>query len=302
MKAKTQKKVRRVVFGIQENQCVWMKAGVVIFKLCQNAYDCTTCSFDKAMQKAIKEGDTMESWRKEMLEKAPSKLCRHMLSGNVGARTCSYAYDCARCEFDQDMYERQFVEFPGIIKILMVAGFALAVDYLYHPGHAWARVEHGGFVRVGMDDFAWRLVGFIDEIRLPEIGMQIYESRKGWMVRREEKISPFFAPVTGKVVARNYKAMLNPDHAKKDPYGEGWLLMVEPDSLRSVYDSLMYHEDAEKWLKKDVMTLDELVEQTYGVALAATGGERPEDIYANLKSVGWDNLIEKFLIRGNGEL
>lgn len=302
MKAKAAGKPKRVVFGIQEQQCIWMKAGVVNFKLCQNAYDCTTCSFDKAMQKAIKEGDAFESWRKEMLDTAPRKLCRHMLTGNVGVRTCSYAYDCARCEFDQDMYDRQLVEFPGIVRLLMVAGFAFAVDYFYHPGHAWARIEHGGFVRIGMDDFAWRLVGFLDEIRLPEIGMQISASRKGWTVRREEKVSPIIAPVTGKVVARNYRAIVNPDRAKDDPYGEGWLLMIEPENIRSVSESLMHKEDAEKWLRSEVAEMDALVEETYGMALAATGGERPHDIYGNLKFIGWDRLVEKFLIRGNVEL
>ncbi|MEJ5300131.1 MAG: glycine cleavage system protein H [Thermodesulforhabdaceae bacterium] len=299
---KPKKRTRQVVFGIQEQQCIWMKAGVVNFKLCQNAYDCTTCSFDKAMQKAIREGDALESWREEMLRNAPEKLCRYAISGNVGARVCSYAYECSRCEFDQEMYERQLTEFPGVVKILMVGGFGLAVDYFYHPGHSWARMEYGGLVRVGMDDFAWRLMGFLDEIRLPEIGMQITASNKGWVVRREEKISPILSPVSGTVVARNYKTILDPDRAKDDPYGEGWLLMVEPDDLRLIPESLLYREDAESWLKAEVRELDAIAEELYGMALAATGGERPDDIYGNLKSVGWDRLIEKFLIRKKGIL
>lgn len=302
MKARLEKKVKRVVFGIQEQQCIWMKAGVINFKLCQNAYDCTTCPFDKAMQKSIEEGDVFNSWRKEMLNKSPNKFCRHELSGNVGTRTCSYAYDCARCEFDQEIYERQLVEFPGVIKMLKIMGFSLAVDYFYHPGHSWARMEYGGFVRIGMDDFSWHLVGFIDEIRLPEIGTRIVDSSKGWTLIREEKVSPIMAPVTGRVVARNYRAMLNPDLAKDDPYGEGWLLMVEPENIRSAFKELMSYEKAERWLRKDVMELDALVEEIYEISLAATGGERPDDIYGSMKSIGWDRLVEKFLIRGKIEL
>jgi glycine cleavage system H lipoate-binding protein len=300
MKAK--KKTRQVVFGIQEQQCIWAKAGVVNFKICHNAYDCTTCSFDKAMQRATREGDAFGSWREEMLRNEPQKICRHMMSGNVGLRTCSYAYDCARCEFDQGIYERQLMEFPGVVNILMVAGFGLAIDYFYHPGHTWARIEHGGLVRVGMDDFAWRLLGFLDEVRLPEIGMQVTASHKGWVVRREEKISPLLSPVSGTVIARNYKAMLDPDRAKDDPYGEGWLLMIEPDDLNSISESLMYREGAENWLRMEARELDAIAEELYGMALAATGGERPDDIYGSLKSVGWDRLVGKFLIRKNAIL
>lgn len=302
MKAKVTRKTKKVVFGIQEQQCIWMKAGIVNFKLCHNAYDCTTCSFDKAMQKAIEEGDAYDSWRKEMLERAPDKRCRHMLSGAVGMRSCSYAYDCARCEFDQQMYERQLVEFPGVIRMLKILGFLLALDYFYHPGHSWVRMEYGGLVRIGMDDFAWRLVGFIDEINLPEIGARIKASERGWTLRREEKIAPIIAPVSGTVVARNYRVMLNPKLAKDDPYGEGWLLMVEPEKMGSTLDGLMNYENAEIWLEKEVAELDGFVEENYGMALAATGGERPDDIYGNMKFVGWDRLVEKFLIRKTSEL
>ncbi len=43
------------VFSISEEQCVWMKARVVNFKLCNNSYDCANCAFDKAMSQAWTE-------------------------------------------------------------------------------------------------------------------------------------------------------------------------------------------------------------------------------------------------------
>ncbi len=41
-------------FAINDNQCVWMRARVVNFKLCNNTYDCADCAFDKAMSEAWK--------------------------------------------------------------------------------------------------------------------------------------------------------------------------------------------------------------------------------------------------------
>ncbi|MGD8948141.1 MAG: hypothetical protein PVI62_15860, partial [Desulfobacterales bacterium] len=42
-----------VGFQVIENECIWMKAGVVNFRLCDNAYDCNSCPFDKGMRKAL---------------------------------------------------------------------------------------------------------------------------------------------------------------------------------------------------------------------------------------------------------
>lgn len=55
MKEKVAKTKKNRVMGFQvlENECIWMKAGVVNFRTCDNAYDCNNCMFDKAMQRAM---------------------------------------------------------------------------------------------------------------------------------------------------------------------------------------------------------------------------------------------------------
>lgn len=293
-----QAKKRKIVFGIKEEQCVWMKAGVVNFKICQNGYDCTTCSFDRAMQEALRGKGDGKTWRQELLKKAHGeKVCRYMLTGDVPVRYCANAYDCARCEFDQLMEAYHTGSFFEPMAMVDISGFVLAADYYYHPCHTWARCEYGGLIRVGMDDFAWKLLGFLTELRLPEIGARIEAHFPGWTVRREEKIAPITSPVKGIVVARNYRAMKMPDEAKRDPYGEGWLLMIEPEKAVRSLDTLLDFSQAKAWMTGEVRILDDLVADTYGMSLAATGGERVEDIYGNLKQIGWDRLVETFLIK-----
>ncbi len=295
---KETKKRKKVVFGLQENQCIWMKAGVVNFKLCQNSYDCTSCSFDKAMQVAIKEKGSSKSWRKKMLGKSLKK-CRHMLSGEVPFRLCSYAYDCSNCEFDQMLEELKLRGTSRKGEMKLVSGFYFATDRYYNRSHIWIKPEYGGFIRIGMDDFSWHLLGFLDEIRLPDIGTRLSKGKKAWSVRREEKVAPFNAPFDAIVVARNHKAMIDPDRAKEDPYGYGWLLIVDSTpNLKKSPEELMDSSEAEAWLREEAAALDSLVEKLYQMPLAATGGERPQDIYGNLRQVEWDYLIEKFFLRG----
>ena len=52
------------------------------------------------------------------------------------------------------------------------AGFLAPTDVMFHPGHAWARLEGVDTVTVGMDDFAAKLLGSADSISLPKLGSE----------------------------------------------------------------------------------------------------------------------------------
>jgi hypothetical protein len=94
------------VFSITENQCIWMKAGVVNFKTCENAFDCTSCTFDKGIsRKSGQEATARVNWREVMRQPQLHKECRHMLTGRVLFKLCSHNYECKDCKYDQQLYE-----------------------------------------------------------------------------------------------------------------------------------------------------------------------------------------------------
>jgi hypothetical protein len=102
MKTKVEPKGQGVrVFSMTENQCVWMKAGVVNFKICENAFDCTSCAFDKSVQ----EPAAPVGWREVMRQPQLHKECRHMLTDRVLFKLCSHNYACKDCAYDQFLYE-----------------------------------------------------------------------------------------------------------------------------------------------------------------------------------------------------
>ncbi len=107
MKTKGEQKGQRVpVFSMSENQCVWMKAGVVNFKTCGNAFDCTSCAFDKEISRKLAQQPTaLASWREVMRQPHLHKECRHMLTGLVLFKLCSHNYECKDCAYDQFLYE-----------------------------------------------------------------------------------------------------------------------------------------------------------------------------------------------------
>ncbi len=89
------------IFSLSPNQCVWMKVGVVNFRLCDNAFDCTSCDFDKAISgKTVERPIALVSWQEVMRNQA-HKECRHMLTGRVQFKLCSHNYQCKDCAYDQ---------------------------------------------------------------------------------------------------------------------------------------------------------------------------------------------------------
>lgn len=304
MKTKGEQKGQGVrVFAMNENQCVWMKAGVVNFKICENAFDCTSCAFDKVIsRKSAQKPTALVSWKEVMNQPQLHKECRHMLTGRVIFKLCSHNFECKDCAYDQQLceYDQLLSEegLPAIAaaQVNKVAGFQFADGYYYHKGHSWARIEHGGFVRLGIDDFAWRLLGPTD-ISLPQIGARLKPNQAGWSIKREERTAEVLTPMSGIVMATNQNAVRQPKLSKKDPYGQGWLVVIDPVSgLRNKTRNLLFEQKAVSWLNAEVKKLEEIVVNVYGVPLAATGGEIVDDIYGNLHDVKWEDLVHKFLL------
>jgi glycine cleavage system H lipoate-binding protein len=299
MKAsRTIKKQKARIFNLGENQCIWMKAGVVNFKLCDNAYDCLNCQFDKAMSRsAERKPEEKTGWPDVMKNRAlKEKECRHMLTGRVQYHYCSNGYRCNVCEFDQSLDEADLAAGGGAVPVHNVAGFNVADSYYYHRGHTWARIEHGGFVRVGIDDFALRLLGCPSQIRLPKLGSHLDQTEVGWSIEKEGKQAAILSPMNGVVVATNHKVVNETSLTRKDPYGTGWLAVMEPQGLKKNLKNLLFEKEADAWLKAEAQKLESMVAAVHGTPLAATGGEIVDDIAGNLPQLKWEELVHEFLL------
>ena len=304
MKTQVRQKGQGVqVFSMGENQCVWMKAGVVNYKICENAFDCTSCAFDKGISKKFAQKPTaLVSWKEVMQQPHLHKECRHMLTGRVLFKLCSHNFECKDCAYDQQLYEydqlldEEDLSAYSAAQVNQVAGFKVADGYYYHKGHSWARIEHGGFVRLGIDDFAWRLLGPTD-ISLPKIGAKLKPNQAGWSIKREEMTAEMLTPMSGIVMVTNQNSVRQPNLSKKDPYGKGWLVVIDPVSgLKNKTRNLLFEQKAVSWLNAEVKKLEDLVMNVSGTRLAATGGEIVDDIFGNLHDLKWEDLVHNFLL------
>ncbi|MBV8559252.1 MAG: glycine cleavage system protein GcvH [Acidimicrobiia bacterium] len=110
-------------------------------------------------------------------------------------------------------------------------------DRRYTQDHEWARLEDGR-VRMGITDFAQDALGDIVFVQLPELGASLEAGGALGEVESTKSVSDIYAPVSGTVVEINGELGDAPQRLNEDPYGEGWICVIEPADPASL-DALL---------------------------------------------------------------
>jgi glycine cleavage system H lipoate-binding protein len=302
-------KERVVGFQVLSEECIWMRAGVVNYRICDNAFDCSSCAFDKGMRRALASRRRMgtgesrqapEYWATALGNRyaGMDRPCRHVLTGRVAPpKSCPLNYECHHCAFDQWVADTEdLVQEANRPTTTTVAGIPMAQNYYYHSGHSWVRFEHEGRLRVGMDGFIAHLFGVLEKIELPPLGSDLEQAEGGWSIHRREHAADVQAPVSGTVVAFNPVIHDHPDMTHHDPYQYGWLLLMEVPHPKRCLKQLMADDRVFDWMEAENRSLMELLGDDYA-ALAATGGRLIDDLVGQITSLDWDTLAARFLHR-----
>ena len=115
-------------------------------------------------------------------------------------------------------------------------------DLRYTREHEWVRVD-GTTARVGITDYAQDALGDIVYVELPEAGRTVAAMAACAEVESTKSVSDIYAPVTGVVLQVNEALSGDPGVVNSDPYGGGWLCVIEPsspDELDQLLDAAAY--------------------------------------------------------------
>ncbi len=295
---------------VKPHPCLWEQAGVVSRKLCSIKYDCPSCRFDRIMRRIADENKRLRqegkvpegrrgkiiSWQEAMRARPVSRRpCIHHMRGSISFRACTHDYRCSNCDFDQyfhDQYVVHAVVHP--VDVLDVKGFKIPQGYYLHSGHTWIKVEESSTVRVGIDEFALRLLGPFDRIEAPLVGKVVQQGRADIGVVRGEYKAGFISPVSGVVTAVNVRLREEGNAAGQDPYSEGWVTTIHTKTLRQDLKNLMIHTESAEFMEGEVARLYQVIEETAG-PLAADGGLLDDNIYGHMPELGWERLVKDFL-------
>lgn len=110
-------------------------------------------------------------------------------------------------------------------------------DLRYTEDHEWARSK-GGRVVVGITEFATDQLGDIVYVELPAVGEGVTKGEAFGVVESTKAVSDLYAPVSGKVVEINSPLVDAPEGINEDPYGDGWMIAIEPSDPKEL-DALL---------------------------------------------------------------
>jgi glycine cleavage system H protein len=176
-----------------------------------------------------------------------------------------------------------------------VAGFALPDNVRYHPGHTWALSESPNLVRVGMDDFAGHLVGKAEQVMLPQRGTWIRQGQKIWSLVKNGRRIDMVSPIEGSVADINEAVARDPELARRDPYGEGWMVTVQAPDAKTNFRNLLGGALARSWMAEAAARLQRRMPSLAG-ALAQDGGLAISDLSGEIPEAEFSEVTREFFL------
>lgn len=117
-------------------------------------------------------------------------------------------------------------------------------DLKYSKDHEWVR-QDGDELVIGITSFAQDQLGDVVYVELPEVDGEIQAGEPFGVVESTKAVSELFAPVSGKVVARNDEIIDAPEKVNQDPFGDAWMIRVKPSNpaeMDALLDAAGYKE------------------------------------------------------------
>ena len=137
-----------------------------------------------------------------------------------------------------------------------IEGYNMPDDLYYHEEDTWVKVEDGN-VRVGMTDFYQKLAGETTYVDLPFEGDEIAQGDTCGKIQSAKWVGKFVSPVSGEIVEVNEKLEDDCSLINKDPYGEGWIMLVKPSQWDEEQKQLLHGGAVEGWLKQKIKGVEE---------------------------------------------
>jgi glycine cleavage system H protein len=125
-----------------------------------------------------------------------------------------------------------------------VSGYRLDPERAYHPEtHLWVDVGSRP-VRIGLDALGVETSGTLAQLALLPPGTEVARGDPFGSLEAAKFVGPLVSPLSGRVVVANHTAVVDPNLVERDPYGAGWLVIIEPSRLEEELTELVRGREA----------------------------------------------------------
>jgi CheY-like chemotaxis protein len=139
--------------------------------------------------------------------------------------------------------------------------FNVPAGIFISPAHTWINIELNGMARVGIDDFAQKLIGKIDGIDLPRIGQKVRKGEPIFAIKLGSRSIEIPSPLSGTVAGVNIDLPEHVEYIQMKPYELGWIFHIEPTSLPQELQSLRIGADAVSWYQQEIDKFSEIMKK-----------------------------------------
>jgi CheY-like chemotaxis protein/glycine cleavage system H lipoate-binding protein len=173
-------------------------------------------------------------------------------------------------------------------------GFSIPGGVFISSGHCWAGIRQDGTVMIGIDDFAKKLIGVIDDIELPNLGMSVSAGQTLFSIRQGYRTVMFHSPCSGRVTAVNSAINGNRSALNITPYGRNWLCVVDADSIDCDIDKMKIGNAAVAFFQSEVERVRAFLEKIEYREEDRSGGLLRVGEMESLRDNDWDEVCRNF--------
>lgn len=111
----------------------------------------------------------------------------------------------------------------------------------YHKEHMWAR----GNGTIGITFYAQEQLGEIVYLEVSDVGTEVEAGEQVGEIESRKSVSDLYSPISGTIKEVNAEAINSPEIINEDPYGAGWIAVIEmsdPSELENLLSAAEYQE------------------------------------------------------------
>ena len=137
--------------------------------------------------------------------------------------------------------------------------FNVPAGIFVSQNHTWVNVEMNGTARVGLDDFARKIISKIDGVELPKLNQEIKKGEQLFSIKTNSHVINIASPLSGKITLVNAEHIEHPEWIASKPFELSWMCCLEPSNLAEELQSLKIGADTIAWYRKEIDKYGEIV-------------------------------------------
>ena len=139
--------------------------------------------------------------------------------------------------------------------------FNVPAGIFISQNHTWVNVEMNGTARIGIDDFARKIIGKIDKVEMPKLNTEIRKGDLLLSIKHGSHDIDLASPISGKITLLNTEHIEHPDWIASKPFELSWMCCIEPSNLSEELHSLKIGVDSINWYKAQIEKYNQIVKE-----------------------------------------